>query len=62
MQPKILILDEPTSQRNPTAASDFFAVLKNPYRGVDPAEGKPKQRRFIPVRKSIDGAVRPFSP
>lgn len=28
MQPKILILDEPTSQLDPIAASDFLAVLK----------------------------------
>ncbi len=28
MQPKLLILDEPTSQLDPIAASDFLATLK----------------------------------
>ena len=28
MQPKVLILDEPTSQLDPIAAADFIATLK----------------------------------
>ncbi len=57
MQPKILILDEPTSQRNPTAASDFFAVLKNPYRGEVKANGRvgllPQDPQTLFVKKTV---------
>ena len=44
MQPKLLILDEPTSQLDPIAASDFLAVLgtHQPRAGHDdPSDGAP---------------------
>ena len=54
MQPEILILDEPTGQLDPIAASDFLNTLKNPGAGGYRYVWKENRWRVSPVKNGLN--------
>ena len=67
LQPKVLILDEPTSQLDPIAASDFLATLGKINRELgttDPSDRTPlwKKRSRLPRAWPSWTAASSFAP